>query len=306
MIDKQKRGYLMVKVATEQYQLNPQFLSGSQRQKVNEQVNRLLEIQAAILMSQEAQGVFVSDRDVEQAYHTCRSGYDDEAQFAQALAGQSLTEQGLRRVLYDELICDQVLAQVAESVPPLDRGQARQYYEQHPANFAAPQRWEISQILITINDDYVENRRDQAYQRICEVYQKTATEDFSALALRYSECPSALENGSLGWCDASQLYPQISAILPVLVSGQVSEPIETEIGFHLVQYHQCREAHTATFEEVLPYLEEKHLSRARQYLQKQWLRQLLDPRKAHQHKEAFAYNDYLQGQTSYRKRKQYS
>jgi parvulin-like peptidyl-prolyl isomerase len=133
----------------------------------------------------------------------------------------------------------------------------------------------MSQILITINDAYPENRREQAYLRICAVYQQTLGGDFAWLAARYSECPSALEQGYLGWCTAGQLYPQIRALLPTLLPQQVSEPVETELGFHLIKYHRIREARIITFAEALPYLEEKHYTRARAYVQKQWVRQLM-------------------------------
>lgn len=53
----------------------------------------------------------------------------------------------------------------------------------------------MSQILITVNDEYAENTRENALKRIHDIYSKARSKSFAKLAQRHSECPSAMNQG---------------------------------------------------------------------------------------------------------------
>jgi len=65
-------------------------------------------------------------------------------------------------------------------------------------------------------------------------------EDFGQLALAYSKAQSALERGKLGWRRMSQLPQFIAELVANLQSGQVSDPVRTPTGFHLVRLDGTR------------------------------------------------------------------
>ncbi|MCE0495428.1 peptidylprolyl isomerase [Vibrio salinus] len=279
-MDDQKKRYLMAKISTETYQLNPEYLSAMQRSEVEEKVQNMSMIQTLILSSGEAETIEpVRSGELDKAFKECIDNYPSKADFKHALASQHLTVDGLRQSLRDQLMCDRVLDEVVSDIPPLDIDKARLYYQKHRLEFSRSTTWEMSQILITINDEYEENTRVNALKRIGDIYEKVLSKSFEQYAVRYSECPSAMNNGYLGWCEEGKLYPQITDALYLLEPHQISHPIETEIGFHLVQYRQKKEAKVATFEEVWPFLQEKHKARARNYLQKQWINQLINQSK---------------------------
>ncbi|MCH1924031.1 peptidylprolyl isomerase [Shewanella sp. C32] len=274
-METQKRRYLTAKVATEMFKLNPEFLKPEQQQQVASQVQRVMQLQQAILGSREAAEISVSAAQLEQTWAQCLAQFDGEASLVQSLQNQGLDAEGLRSALYDELRCELVLDRVCGDIPPLALEQAQAYFAGHRQEFSRAAIWQLSQILITVNHDYPENRRHAVLKRICRVRHLAQTQDFAALALQHSECPSAMEQGFLGWCEQDKLYPQIAAVLPTLAHMQVSDPIETELGFHLVRWHQYKPAKVANFDEVLPLLQQRHHERAKKYLQKQWLNRVL-------------------------------
>ena len=65
-------------------------------------------------------------------------------------------------------------------------------------------------------------------------------EDFGQLALAYSKAQSALERGKLGWRKLGQLPQFIADLVSNLESGQVSDPVRTPTGFHLVRLDGTR------------------------------------------------------------------
>ncbi len=61
-------------------------------------------------------------------------------------------------------------------------------------------------------------------------------ESFSTLAILYSQDPgSAKEGGELGFYGRGQLYPEFEAIAFKLKEGEVSNVVETEAGYHIIQ-----------------------------------------------------------------------
>ena len=62
---------------------------------------------------------------------------------------------------------------------------------------------------------------------------------FGDLAKEHSQCPSGKEGGSLGQFGQGQMVPEFDAVifgdLPV---GEVSEPVKTQFGYHLIQVQQ--------------------------------------------------------------------
>lgn len=277
-MDEQKRSYLTIKVATELFQLNPQYLSNQQLIEVEERVEQVNQLQRLILNAPEAVEIDISADELDSIYQLSVERFPSREEFFASLKAQSLSEKGLKHALMDELKCEKVMELVSQDIPPLDPDNAKQYFEKNRLEFSQAKTWDMSQILITVNDDYAENIRANALARINKVAKKANLSNFANLALAHSECPSALENGRLGWCEEGKLFPEITNRLYTLAPGEISEPIETEIGFHIVHYQNQKEPRAATFEEAWPFLQEKHAARARQYLQKQWINQLLKQR----------------------------
>jgi nitrogen fixation protein NifM len=274
-MDEQKRQYLNVKVATEKFKQNLEYLSYQQRKEVDDTVDKLFVMQQKILSSPEAKRLNVTAKEISKAYQTCIDNFDDKQSFCSALNNQGLSEEGYKMALAEELLCEKVMDSISSDIPTLDVDIARNYYLKNRLNFSRLTTWRVKQVLITINDDFEENKRSNALKRIHSVYLLSQTEDFGDLALKHSECPSAVENGNLGWCEEGKLFPEITQSLQTLKQGEISAPIETEVGFHLVQWLEKKAPYVAPFEEVLPFLEEKHTSRAKAFVQKQWLSQLV-------------------------------
>src|SRR5690606_23182601 len=60
-------------------------------------------------------------------------------------------------------------------------------------------------------------------------------ESFAELARRYSEDASAPQGGDLGWLNPGQTVPAFEQAMHALQDGQVSEPVKSPFGWHLIQ-----------------------------------------------------------------------
>jgi peptidyl-prolyl cis-trans isomerase SurA len=65
--------------------------------------------------------------------------------------------------------------------------------------------------------------------------------DFAQLAREFSEDPSAKAGGDLGWVTPGMLVPEFEQVMDSLAPGEVSEPLVSRFGVHLVQVLERRE-----------------------------------------------------------------
>ncbi|MCF8276010.1 MAG: peptidylprolyl isomerase [Flavobacteriales bacterium] len=100
-----------------------------------------------------------------------------------------------------------------------------------------------SHILIKVGPDALPKDTLAAYNKIEGIRKQALKGDFSALARKYSEDPSAKENGGdLGWFSVLRMvYPFESAAYTTPI-GEVSMPVRTRFGYHIIKVLGSREA----------------------------------------------------------------
>lgn len=81
--------------------------------------------------------------------------------------------------------------------------------------------------------------------------------NFSDLAKKQSTGPSGPNGGQLGWFGPGQMVPEFEAAVLVLEVGNVSQPVQTQFGWHIVKLNDRRQKPLPTFEELKPELIQK-------------------------------------------------
>ena len=99
--------------------------------------------------------------------------------------------------------------------------------------------------------------------------------DFGELAKKHSEDGSAANGGVLGWMSPGQLVPEFEFAMNRLEIGEVSNPVKTEFGWHLIQVLERREAQL-TVEKQREFARAAIRERKFEQLYQDWLRQLRD------------------------------
>lgn len=103
--------------------------------------------------------------------------------------------------------------------------------------------YRIAQILIALPDGASPEQIEQGRIKAQEVLDQLRDgADFAALAVAVSDGRQALEGGDLGWRRAEQLPTLFAEVVPRLSPGEVSNPIRSPSGFHLVKLLETRGA----------------------------------------------------------------
>lgn len=103
-------------------------------------------------------------------------------------------------------------------------------------------------------------------------------ESFEDVAGEYSDDPEvALNNGNLGWYDLTSLsIPQFAEVLDTLKVGNISKPIKTDYGYHIIKSIDIREGGKLTLEDNWYELESIVIRNKRLQVYNEWLDSIRD------------------------------
>ncbi|MNR77999.1 putative parvulin-type peptidyl-prolyl cis-trans isomerase precursor [compost metagenome] len=156
------------------------------------------------------------------------------------------------------LVSASYLESVAQ-VPPTfpSDAEVKAAYEQGKANFNLPATYRVAQIYLATNTGAADAA---ATSKLRDEAKKLATQarsgDFAALARSRSQDPrSAERGGEVGMLPLEQMLPEVRDAVAKLKVGQVSEPVQSPSGFHIVKLLETQPARTATLEEIKPRLQ---------------------------------------------------
>ena len=163
------------------------------------------------------------------------------AQLPQALAEQGIDygtyREGMRKELAMQMLRQRdVIARINVSPREID-----QFIERQKKAPSESNEYNISHILIAVPQAATPDQLDEAEKKAQNVYDKAVGgEDFARLAVANSNAQTALEGGSLGWRKGPELPTFLAEMVSGLKAGDVTKPIRTPSGFHIVRLNDLR------------------------------------------------------------------
>ncbi|MBX3702851.1 MAG: peptidylprolyl isomerase [Steroidobacteraceae bacterium] len=209
---------------------------------IRQQVLERLVLQEVQIQRAQRLGVKVSDEMLNEALRDVarRNGIPFE-QMPLALEAQGIDYAGYREEMRREItlsllrqrdVFPRIYVSPRELEQALERqaGQADQNAE-----------FDVSHILLTLPESATADQIERVERLARDIRARAAGgEDFGQLALAYSNAQSALERGKLGWRRLGQLPQFIADLVVKMQPGDVSEPVRTPTGFHLVRLDEAR------------------------------------------------------------------
>jgi peptidyl-prolyl cis-trans isomerase C len=119
----------------------------------------------------------------------------------------------------------------------------------YDANFAdagGDLEWNASHILVATEEE-AQNLIDQLNDGA----------DFVALAQEFSTGPSGPNGGALGWFGTGMMVPEFETAVAGLEAGEISAPVQTQFGWHVVKLNESRISAPPALEDVRADLEEE-------------------------------------------------
>jgi peptidyl-prolyl cis-trans isomerase SurA len=187
-------------------------------------------------------GVKVSDENVNAALQDVakRNGMT-LTQLPEALAKQGVDYPTYREEIRREITL-QMLRQrdVMQHISVTPR-EIDQFLDKQAKTPSERNEYNVSHILIAVGQEASQSQLDAAAKRAEDVYERAkGGEDFAKLAVAYSNSQTAFDGGALGWRKGSELPTFLTDIVAKLKPGEVSEPLRTPTGFHIIKLNEVR------------------------------------------------------------------
>lgn len=184
----------------------------------------------------QADKVVIDDEALDQAFQKYVAGFEDESMFTLKIRQAGLTEEIFRDNLKKRLSAENwlqsfVLKEVIVSDEEIDS-----FYEENKSRFFQPEQVKASHILIQVPADAGDDEDAQARKQVNELKSRLdAGADFAELAREHSQDAAAPRGGDLGYFQKGQMVPPFEQAAFSLEPGEVSEPIRTAFGYHLIK-----------------------------------------------------------------------
>lgn len=156
-----------------------------------------------------------------------------------------------------EIIKDNVLKQFAidmllSSVEVTDEEMLK-YYEENKEQFIMPESMQAKHILVD-NEEKANDIHKQIVDK--EI-------SFEDAAVQFSTCPSSQQGGDLGEFGRGQMVPEFEEAVFALKPGEMSKPVQTQFGHHIILAGEKKESKQSEYEEVKENIREMLLNEKR-------------------------------------------
>jgi peptidyl-prolyl cis-trans isomerase SurA len=206
------------------------------------------------------QGIVVTEQDVQAGIDEVKkeNGFTSDEQLAQALGSQGFTVASYRDFMRSQIGRLRLIRmKVGQKVKVTDADLKAAYAKMKrlSANdFEVHARHILIQLPSSASPEAVEAAHQKALALAGEARKPGV--DFAELAKKESQGPSAKDGGDLGFFSRGTMVPEFDKVAFSLQPGQVSEPVRTQFGWHVIKVVERRAAEVKPFDEVKAKLQE--------------------------------------------------
>ena len=150
-----------------------------------------------------------------------------------------------------DIAIDKLLRQELPRQRQVTTEEAMAYYQANLDQFTVEGPVHVRHILIAVAPAADDETRAEARMRIDDILAQLRTgAEFSEMAKKYSEGPSRIKGGDVGWVNHGQKNKTFEAAAFSLAPGQISDVVETPLGFHVLTVTEKKPPMVVDYEKV--------------------------------------------------------
>ncbi len=153
----------------------------------------------------------------------------------------------------DEMLANFAIEKAISGIKVTDE-ELEKYYEDNKDKFVGGESVDASHILVA--------SEEKANELLAEI--RDGKISFEDCARKNSSCPSSASGGSLGEFTKGQMVPEFDSAVFSMAEGEISEPVKTQFGYHLIKLNKKNKAKVFSYDEIKPSLHQQLLSEKQQ------------------------------------------
>jgi len=212
----------------------------------------------------DAMGIKISDSDVDKRIEQLKKQYyaGSESKYEKTLKQQGLTQDQAKEEVRASLIAEAVFKKVTDKVN-VSQSDIKAYYDSHKSQYIQPQSREVRHILVT-----KKALAETLWSKL------KAGASFAALAKKYSKDPGSASNGGKLTISKGQTVAEFDKTAFDLKKGELSPPIHTQYGYHIIQaLSAVKPAQTTSLSKVQASIKQQLEQQEKNDLMTKWVDQ---------------------------------
>lgn len=199
--------------------------------------------QEVIRQAAKKQNLTVTDKELQDEVDNFKKQFPSEDVFKQTLANEGMSMDEFQIQVRDKILLDKLAAKDVK----ITEDEIKKYYDEHGKEFEQPEQVHARHILVDTEDEAkaIEDRLKKG-------------EDFAKIAQEKSkDTSSAVKGGDLGFFGPGTMVPEFDKVVFALQVNEISQPVKTQFGYHIIQLLEKKAAQKPTLEEARPKIEKQ-------------------------------------------------
>jgi parvulin-like peptidyl-prolyl isomerase len=207
-------------------------------------------------------GIDVSDKQIDARIKKLIKQFygGSEKKYEDTIKSQGLTKETARQEVKAQVVSEELYKKVTGDVKVSDK-ELKDYYDQNKSIYVQKESRDVRHILVTKKP-----LADQLYQQLKQ------GGDFAKLAKKYSKDPGSAQNGGRLTITRGQTVKEFDKTAFSLKKGQLSPPVHTQYGYHIIQaLSDIRPAKTTPFDKVKSSIRQQLEQQKKQDSMQKWV-----------------------------------
>ena len=194
-----------------------------------------------ILIEQEAKksgaGIIVKDEEVMEVFQDILTKQKLSMQeYLKNLAREGNSLESVKKEIRGQMMRARLLRREVKSKIIVSDEEIGEYYNKNRRDYEGKETVRIKQLLLLLPPNANETIKAKMKNQALQLHKRIMNgESFDLLIIKYSQGPVAAQGGDVGFIERGTIIPEVEAVAFRLPVGQVSEVIESSVGFHIIQ-----------------------------------------------------------------------
>lgn len=248
--------------------ISPEKLAQIREEAYNKLVERAYKVQYAL-----NEEIAVDNATVDGQIEAIRAKFKSKSEFKKAFGDEGLA--AYRASVYRELLAKKAEAMAVDSKVTVTDAQVREFFDKNKANYKRPRQFKASHIMVKVDPSSNAAELKELQKKADDLFARAkAGEDFYNLAYYNSDDRSKFVGGDLGTFHEGQTVKEFEDALRKMKPGEISEPIKTMYGYHIIKLVEVNEPRQLNFDEVKDKIRETLEKQQREAAYEKWMAEL--------------------------------
>jgi parvulin-like peptidyl-prolyl isomerase len=214
--------------------------------------------QELVKQAAEKEGIEGDATEVDEQIQELRAVFDTDEQFRMKLEGDGYTEESYRRHIERMLAAKIYLDRIRADAADVSDVELERFYDENEDRLTLPEQVRVRHVLLTWKPMGTQDDRGAIRAQMEPILDRArAGEDFAALAREFSEDSATKGNGGdTGFFYRGTMVPAFEDVAFSLELGEISDPVNTVFGVHILKLEERQESRLLPLDEVREQLRE--------------------------------------------------